>query len=434
MQAVIMAGGMGTRLLGVTKNVLPKPMVEINGHPILWWQIKCLKENGIRDILLVVGHLGQAIIDYFGAGEAFGVNIRYFQETKPLGTAGSLYYLKTMLDTDNFLLVYGDVIFDVDLSRMEEFHITHHAVASMFVHPNTHPYDSDIVIMDDQQKVIGVSPKNEARGYWYKNLVNAGLYILSKQAISSIEPDTKTDLEKDVLLPLINARNNVYAYKSTEYIFDVGVEERLRVGEIDLQNGFVARRNLQNKQKCIFIDRDGTINKYKRLIYREGDLELEDCAVEAIKQINRAGYLGIVITNQPVVARGLCTIEDIVTTHNKLETILGENGAYLDDILFCPHHPDKGYPEENPLYKIECNCRKPRTGLIDICLEKYHIDPRASWFIGDTTLDIMTGKNAHLNTILVLTGEAGQDKKYSVEPDFISNNIKTAVQKIISLE
>ena len=161
---------------------------------------------------------------------------------------------------------------------------------------------------------------------------------------------------------------------------------------------------------------------------------MEGCAVDAIRKINQSGRLGIVITNQPVVARGLCEIEDVENIHKKMETLLGKEGVFLDDVFYCPHHPDKGYPEENPAYKIPCECRKPKTGMIREAAERYNIDLAGSWMIGDTTMDIQTGINAGMRTALVLTGEAGNDKKYDVKPDLVCRNLLDAVEKILQMD
>lgn len=432
MQAVIMAGGKGTRLFSVTNDEIPKPMARINGKPILEWQIECLKNGGVTELILVTGHLGEKIEEYFGNGEKFGVKITYFREQQPLGTAGSFYYLNNMLVSDCFLLVFGDVIFDVDIGRMERFHNEKKSAATLFVHPNSHPFDSDLVVTDKNGRIVKFDSKNNKRSYWYDNCVNAGFYLLNKEICNLVKEPTKTDLEKDILIPMAENGGGIYAYRSPEYIKDVGTPERMETAARELAGGFVASKNLKNRQKGIFIDRDGTINRYNGLVYKEGQFTLEDCAPQAIRKINESGLLAIVITNQPAVARGLCGIEDIVNIHRKMGTLLGEKGAYLDDVKFCPHHPDKGYPEENPLYKIPCECRKPKTGMIDDCVSRYNINRESSWMIGDTTMDIQTGKNAGLKTALVLTGEGGKDQKYDVQPDMICNDLLEAVNKIIN--
>lgn len=431
MQAVIMAGGKGTRLLELTKDEIPKPMTSVCGKPILQWQVEQLQRNGFTDIIMIIGHLGHKIQEFFEDGTKFGLRIRYIEEKAPLGTAGAFYYLRPMLTGETFLLVFGDVLFDIDLTRMVQFHKQKKAEASLFVHPNTHPFDSDLVVTDEEDRILRFDSKNNVRNYWYDNCVNAGLYLFNVSVCDRVIEPIKTDLEKQLLTGMIQAGEAVYAYRSPEYIKDVGTVERIRVAEKELESGYIAARNLQHAQKAIFLDRDGTINKKNGLIYQEEQFDLEDCAVEAIRKINRSGYLAIVVTNQPVVARGLCEIEDVERIHNKMKTLLGREGVFLDEVCFCPHHPDKGYPEENPKYKVPCHCRKPDIGMIEDCVRKFHIDLSQSWMIGDTTVDVHTGKNAGTHTALVLTGDAGKDGKYQDAPDMVCVNLLEAVNQII---
>lgn len=431
MQAVIMAGGKGTRLTALTRDEIPKPMVPVMDRPLLEWQIEQLKANDITDVTMIIGHLGEKIKEYFGDGSRHGISIHYVEEKEPLGTAGAFFYLRDLLKEPYFLLVFGDVFFDIDIERMERFHKEHHSMATLFVHPNAHPFDSDLVTLGRDGRVEQFDSKHNVRDYWYDNCVNAGFYILNREICSEIAQPVKTDLEKDVLKPMIEAGKAVYGYRSPEYIKDVGTVERIEKTIEDIKNGFIAGKCLKNKQRCIFLDRDGTINQHRGLVYKEEDFVLEDCALEAIRKINESGKIGIVVTNQPVVARGLCDISDVENIHKKMSTLLGKEGVYLDDILYCPHHPDKGYPEENPDYKIPCECRKPKTGMIDAAASKYNIDLSESWIIGDTTMDMQTGKNAGIKTALVLTGEAGTDKKYDVHPDIICKDLLDAVEKIL---
>lgn len=430
MQAVIMAGGKGTRLRSITNDEIPKPMAPIAGKPILQWQIECLRRSGVTDILLIIGYLGEKIEAYFGSGADFGVRIDYFREEQPLGTAGALAEVADRLEED-FLLVFGDTIFDISIPRMMAFHREKQAEATLFVHPNSHPFDSDIVLRDETQRVCGFLSKHDTRTDWYDNCVNAGFYIVNKRLCGRIVRGEKTDLEKQVLWPLARQGGAVYAYLSPEYIKDVGTPERITAAAGELERGVVAARNLGKKQKCVFLDRDGTVNQYRGLISTPEQLELEPCAAEAIRLLNRSGYLAVVVTNQPVVARGMCSVEDVENIHRKLSTLLGQEGAYLDGIVFCPHHPDKGYPEENPAYKIHCRCRKPDIGMLTACAERFNIDLAQSWMVGDTTVDLQTGLNAGTHTALVLTGEAGRDGKYDVQPQRTGADLLDVVKQII---
>lgn len=431
---VIQAGGKGTRMVSLTKDEIPKPMLMLDGKPMIGWQIDNLKKYGITDIVLITGHLGEKIEEYFGDGHDYGVSISYIREKEPLGSAGALFYLKEIIGKDkDIILVFGDVMFDIDIDRMVSFHEDKGAEATLLAHPNSHPYDSDLLDIGQNCVVQGIDSKNNHRDYWYRNTVNAGIYILDRSILSDFECPRKMDLEKDILLPRMKS-GKVFAYITPEYVKDAGTPERFMKVENEKKEGVWEKKCLKNKQCCVFLDRDGTINVQNGLVDTEDKLVLENSAAEAIRLLNEAGILAIVVTNQPVVARGLCDIEDVERIHLKLQTLLGEQGAYLDDIIFCPHHPDKGYPEENPKYKIVCNCRKPKTGMIDAMVAKYNIDLGRSFMIGDTTMDIQTGKNAGVKTLLVRTGEAGKDGKYDAKADFEADNLLEAVKLVLSEE
>ena len=409
MKVVIMAGGKGTRIASV-KNDVPKPMIPICGKPILEWQIENLKACGLKVITLVVGYLGNVIQEYFGDGSKFGVTINYFVEDAPLGTAGALFKMPEL--TEDFLLMCGDVILDVDFNRFIEFHKKNNAWASLMAHPNGHPYDSSLLVTEiltpqvpggnpiDTHRVIKWMNKEDERLY-YKNRVNAGIEIISPELLKETmkhfvprHPETpdKIDLDRDVLKPNIPS-GLVFAYDTPEYIKDMGTPDRYYEVEKDLKEGKVKARNLKNKQKAVFLDRDGTINKYVGFLTKPEQFELLPGVAEAIKMINRSGYLAIVVTNQPVIARGDCTWEDLQMIHNKMETELGKEGAFLDAIYICPHHKDKGFEGERPEYKFDCECRKPKPGLLFQSAKDFNIDLSQSIMIGDSENDMKAGEN-----------------------------------------
>lgn len=397
MQTVIMAGGKGTRIASVNAEV-PKPMLEVCGKPILEHQIEVLKRQKLTDIILVIGYLGNVIRDYFQDGSKYGVHISYIEEKELLGTAGSFYYLKDIIQ-DDFFLLNGDLIFDVDLHRFMNFHKEKHALATLFTHPNNHPYDSGLIIANEDGTITKWIHKEEERGF-LRNRVNAGIHIISPVVLEQFTELKKTDLDREVLKPLIPS-GRVYAYDSPEYVKDMGTPERYRQVEQDLLKGRVRARNLDRKQKCIFLDRDGTLNVYKGFLTDIEELELIPGTAEALKCINSSEYLAIVITNQPVIARGECSVQELEEIHNKLETLLGKEGAYIDALYYCPHHPDKGFEGERPEYKIECGCRKPKPGMLLKAAEDYNIDLSQSIMIGDGKNDMEAGKAAGCQTILV---------------------------------
>lgn len=390
MQAVIMAGGKGTRIASIA-NDIPKPMIRICGKPVLQYQIECLEKQDITKITLVIGHLGSCIKEYFGDGSRFNVQVTYIEEKEPLGTAGALHYLKDTVH-DDFLLINGDIIFDVDFGRFLRFHREKAVCATIFTHPNDHPYDSGLVAVDRDGYVTKWMHREDERGT-YKNRVNAGLHILSAELLEMFQEAKRTDLDRDILKTLIPQRQ-LAAYDSPEYVRDMGTPERCDRVAADIRRGLVEAKNLKNRQRAVFLDRDGTINVYKGLISRVQDLELIPNIADTIRKINESGYLAIVVTNQPVIARGDCTVEELERIHEKLETLLGQEGAYIDDIFYCPHHPDKGFAGERPEYKIACGCRKPRPGMLLQAAEKYNIDLAQSYMVGDDERDMEAGRQA----------------------------------------
>lgn len=421
MLTIIMAGGKGTRISELFPDI-PKPLIPIDNIPVLEREINSLRNQGFTNMILTVSHMADKIMDYFGDGSKLGVKIEYFVEETPLGNAGALYKLRERIGTEPFLLLNADAVFDVDFNRMVSFHKEHSALVTLFTHPNSHPYDSGLIIADEKNRVQAWLAKEDERPTYYKNRVNAGLHVIDPKVldlagidgelVGTVDSSTgkviKVDLDRQILKPL-SGTGSMVCYDSPEYVKDMGTPERFNSVVKDYKAGVVSGKNLSNKQKAIFLDRDGTINKYVGFLRSIDQFELIPGVAEAIKRINASGYLCIVVTNQPVIARGEVTVEELDIIHKKMETELGFAGAYVDGLYYCPHHPHKGYEGEVPELKIDCDCRKPKPGMLTKAAEEYNVDLEQSYMVGDGENDIKAGKAAGCKTVLI-NGE-GTDSK-----------------------
>ena len=432
MKVVIMAGGRGTRISELFPDI-PKPLIPIDGIPVLEREICSLASQGFRDIVLTVSYLHEKIEKHFGDGSKWGVKIEYFVENTPLGNAGALFKLNLKED---FLLLNADAMFDVDFNRFVDFHKQHGGVVTLFTHPNSHPYDSGLLIADKNGAVEQWLAKEDDRPEYYRNRVNAGLHVINPSILelSGIDVDkvgtvgengkpVKVDLDRQLLKPLAGT-GKMFCYDSPEYVKDMGTPERYDAVCEDYKAGRVSGKNLQNKQKAVFLDRDGTINKYVGFLRNIDEFALLDGVADAIKKINASGYLAIVVTNQPVIARGEVSFEELERIHNKMETLLGKEGAYLDAVYFCPHHPHKGYEGERPELKFDCECRKPKPGMLVKAAQDFNIDLAQSWMVGDGENDIKAGQNAGCRTALVGNGAYGQTVTVSSLKNFVEQYLK----------
>lgn len=433
MKTVIMAGGRGTRISELFPDI-PKPLIPLKNadgveKAVLEWEICSLRDQGFKEIILTVSYMHEKIERYFGDGSNLGVNIEYFVEEQPLGNAGALFQLRNKL-TEPFLLLNADAMFDIDFTKFVEFHHAHGGLVTLFTHPNSHPYDSGVIIANEDGSVERWFTKEDIKPKWYQNRVNAGLHVIDPSVLDISESNIgnnrtdvngkhiKIDLDRQILKPLCGT-GKMFCYDSPEYVKDMGTPERYEAVCCDFAKAIITAKNLKYSQKAVFLDRDGTINKYVGFLRNINEFELLPGVAEAIKRINSSGYLVIVVTNQPVVARGEVTFPELQLIHNKMETLLGEEGAYVDAIYYCPHHPHKGYEGEIPELKIDCECRKPKPGMLLKAAQDFNIDLAKSWMIGDGENDIRAGKAAGCNTALVGVGDYGQNLTIASLEDFV---------------
>ena len=402
-------------------------MVPVGGIPLLERLVISCRDQGIDTFYFSVHHLHEQIRHHFGDGSAFSVCIKYLEESSPMGSAGILHRLENHC-TGTTLVLNADVLAEIDWQKMEAFHADKKADITLLVHPNDHPHDSDLVVMDKEDKVTALHSKPHPTSLVARNCVNAGAYLLEPLCFSLIPKDLPTDFGKD-LLPKWCQELSMFGYSTPEYIKDMGTPERLKEGEEALLSGRVQNRSLHLAQKAIFLDRDGVINEDTDLIHRVEDFHLFPWTASALRRINKSDYLSIVVTNQSAVARGLVDEEGLNVIHSHMDTRLGKEGAFVDALYYCPHHPHGGFPGEVMALKKDCACRKPKPGMLLQAADRFRIDFSDSWMVGDSERDVLAGRAASVTTVGVRTGHGSKNKE--AMPEFLFDHLGEAVDYIL---
>lgn len=225
-KAIILSAGLGTRMGDKTKNI-PKVMLELNGKPLLLHNIERLKSYGVKEFCLNLHYLPEQIKDFFGNGSKFGIKIHYNFEPELLGTSGALNAFRNIL-TEDFFVIYGDVIGNIDLKKWANFHQNKKSDATLIVHPSSHPEDSDIIQLDDFGKIRNLIKKPGNRNFGI--LGNAAWYIVSPKIFDFL-PEGKSDFIRYVFPRMLNMGLNLYGYNTDEFLSDVGTPERFKRAE-----------------------------------------------------------------------------------------------------------------------------------------------------------------------------------------------------------
>lgn len=379
--AVIIAGGRATRM-GTLCARVPKALLPINGIPLLEYHVRALHAAGITEVTVLAGHMGENILVWARARHDLSRSIRVVIEQIPAGTGGCLRLAPPASRTVAALM--ADVFCDIDLDAMTEFHWRKGSIATVAVHPNDHPQDSDLVVLDRSKRIVQICKKPRSVAPPVANRVVAGVFILEPEVMRCPVP---SDLVHDVLDELVKKSAPVYAYETTEYLKDVGTPLRYESVQKQVSSAMPARMRRGNARPAAFLDRDGTINKLVGDVSDPSMLELLPGAARGIRQINLSGALALLATNQPVVAKGLCDERRLRDVQGRLEMLLGAEGAFIDGAYICMHHPEKGHSGEVPSLKTLCDCRKPATGLAQQALDEHAIDMARSAMFGDQPTD-----------------------------------------------
>jgi histidinol-phosphate phosphatase family protein len=425
---------------------IPKCLIDINGKPLIQHQLEFFRKHGYRDIIFCIAHLADKVKAYFKNGSSFNMNISYVQETEELmGTAGSVKLVENLMGNDeDFIVYYGDNLTSMDFKKFLAFHKNKNALATICMRPLPDGYKSTSVITLDINSKIQVflekPPMEEIEKYKdQKRYINSGIYAFKKDIFRLIPENKKYDFAKEVF-PYITQNNlGMYGYVTNEFFKEIGRVEKYNQFLEDFKDrrDFLFNPENRGKRKAIFMDRDGVINVNASRLSNPDNLVLLPNVAEAIRKINSSGYLAIIATNQPDVSKGYYTFDDLNKVHERMLELIAEKGAHIDDIYICPHHPEKGFPGEVPELKIDCDCRKPKPGLLSKAIKEYGINPEKSWMMGDSSTDIIAGQRAGVSTILIEGLGSGSKESLlykDAKPDYSAKHLFEAVDFILSLD
>lgn len=377
-QTVILCGGLGTRLGGLTATT-PKPMLPVAGTPFLEVLIQEAARFGFTDVLLLAGRFGTQISEKYHDRTMFGAHVRVLIEPAPLGTGGALRFACDALQPE-FLLMNGDSWIAADLTQFAKAWTASRAGApGIMAHVllQTVPDSGRYGAVETENGRVTAFREKDPGSSGRAGRINAGVYILRRDVIAALEPDTPISLETDVLPGLV-AQGVVSASKAPtgSYFIDIGLPETYGRAQTELPQARL--------RPAVFFDRDGTLNRDTGYTHKVESLEWMPGAREAIALANEAGFYVFVVTNQAGVARGLYPESAVVTFHRAMQASLFELGAHIDALEWCPHHTDGQVPE----YRKTCPRRKPGGGMLEDLIGSWPVDVSNSLMIGDAESDM----------------------------------------------
>jgi histidinol-phosphate phosphatase family protein len=422
-QAVVLCGGKGTRLGRLVADI-PKPMLAIQGRPVLDYAIDRLRGAGVTDIVLAAGYKADVIRAHYAVPPP-GLRIRVYDEPSPLGTAGCVRELLPVL-AERFVVLYGDVFVDFDIGELVRAHRPDD-MATILVRASDHPWDSDLIEVDADNRIVGFLPAGTARNF-PRNIANAAVYVVDRKLVELRHSGMVADWIRDVFPAALGVGMTIRAHTFTGdgFLRDMGTPARLERVERYLEDKQLISRARSKRLPVttVFLDRDGVINQDTDLLHSPDDFRLLPGVGEAVARLNRAGLTVVVVTNQPVIARGLCTEHTLGLIHDRMARLLAEYHAHVDAIYFCPHHPETHHRDEGSRrdLRVACDCRKPAPGLLLQAARERDIDLAGSVLIGDRPTDIAAAKRAGVRSILLGTGSSSPspDYRFATLPDAVS--------------
>lgn len=423
MQVVVLMGGLGTRLKDYTKQC-PKSLVEVNGRPFFDYQLDLLTAWGFKKFLFLIGYHAEMIEEYYKDGLDRGISIKYcYDGEKLLGTGGAIRHAYSYLE-DDFLLIYGDSFMDIDYAETiyrYELGKSHGARALMTVLRNNNCFDKSNVVMK-QDKLVLYDKHNPTPEMDY---IDYGVCAYEKSLFEDYEEDVAFDIAE--IQNRLSLEGKLAAQIVTKRFYEIGSPKSLK------EFSEYAKKRFETFVPAVFLDRDGVINE---IVFNE-DTQLMDSplkieqydflpkAADAIRQIKEKGYYVFVVTNQPGAAKGKATLATLYDINTYMIESLKNEGAAIDDLFMCPHFTRKLPTTKEDFLIKDCDCRKPKPGMIYKALRKYKIDISKSYMVGDSCTDVEAGSAAGLSTVFIGSLKCDVCKKLAeLEPDYIARDLE----------
>lgn len=366
MQAVILCGGMGTRLKSVVSDV-PKPMAPIGNLPFLHYIVEHLKKNNFDKFLFLTGYKSEVIETYFDGCE-FSV------ETVPLGTGGALFNAFDKLE-EEFYLLNGDTFFDIDYKIFQDYVSNNSVSSAIAVFPTSNIQRYGLVDIDIDFTVKSMVEKTNLDSSIADGYINSGIYYFKKDSLSKYYKNWNKNfvsIEKEIFPQLIEDKS-LKAMPMGGLFIDIGIPEDYQKAQT------LIPERLQYLQKpALFIDRDGTMIRDGGYTFGS-NLEFIQDTLEFVKNYKEKGYYIFVVTNQAGVAKGKFTLSDVTLTNETVKECYYSKGLEIDDFIYCPFHIDGVVSE----FTKKSVFRKPEAGMVLELGNKYKIDYSRSIFYGD---------------------------------------------------
>lgn len=368
MQAIILAGGFGTRLRSVVSDV-PKPMAKVCGRPFLNYLLDGLNNYHFSKVIFAVGYQKEIIMDYY-KNRYKDIEIVYSIENEPLGTGGCLKQAMEFVDEDFVFVLNGDTMFDIDYNKMAQANSISIACKEMvdFTRYGEVKFDANQNIESFEEK------KFVKKGY-----INGGMYYLPKNIFEKYNLDKKFSLEKDFFEKYMQELS-IKAFLSDDYFLDIGIPEDYEKAQTDFAG-----------HKALFLDRDGVINIDYGHVHKVEQFKLTDFVIDLCKKYQQENYLIFVVTNQAGIGKGLYSLNDYKQLNEYMKQMLKSNGVEIEDTFYCPHRPEE-----------HCSCRKPEPGLFLKAMSQYQLDMKNSVCIGDKLSDLEAGNQAGISELYLV--------------------------------